>query len=257
MPVNFHDESNRLAYTGRQAHKSWADTIRSFIVPQGIRVADIGCGGGIYSRAWVDLCAASVIGVDSSNVMVEAAREQSCGVANLSFTVGDAVATGLEAYSVDLVFERALIHHLNDLRSSMAEAYRILGPAGRIIIQDRTPDDVALPGSFEHIRGYFFERFPELLSIEQSRRWPGKSVQSAMTQAGFRNIREESFWETRRVYQDFSEVANDLRNRTGRSILHELSDLELEDLIGFIGSKGSKDEPIVEKDRWTLWVGER
>jgi ubiquinone/menaquinone biosynthesis C-methylase UbiE len=220
-------------------------------------VADIGCGGGIYSPAWVDLCSASVIGVDSSTVMVEAAREQSVGVANLSFTVGDAETTGLVSNSVDLVFERALIHHLKDLGRCMAEAYRILTPAGQIVIQDRTPDDVTLPGSAEHIRGYFFERFPHLLSIEQSRRWSGERVQSALAQAGFRKVTEQSFWETRRIYQNYTQLAGDLRNRTGRTILHDLTDLELEDLIGFIGGKVPQDEPIVEKDRWTIWVGER
>lgn len=257
MPINFHDEKNRHSYATRSADESWKSTIRSLLDPRGLRVADIGCGGGIYSQAWVELGAISVIGVDSSEVMVEAAREQSADVSNLSFTMGDACGTGLDDHSVDLVFERALIHHLKELGPAMVEAYRILAPSGRIIVQDRTPEDVGLPGSPEHIRGYFFEEFPQLLSIEQARRWPGERVRLAMVNAGFRNITEQSIWETRRVYADFAELANDLRNRTGRSILHDLSDSELEDLINLIGRRIPQNRRIVERDRWTFWVGER
>ena len=45
----------------------------------------------------------------------------------------------------------------------------------------------------------------------------------------------------------------DLAARTGRSILHELSDPEIEDLIAYIDERVSTVGPIVEKDRWTLW----
>lgn len=257
MPINFHDERNRRSYATRTADRSWNTAMCELVEAQGLRVADIGCGGGIYSRAWADLGAATVIGVDSSQVMVDTAWEHSSGISNLSFVVGDAARTGLEDASVDLVFERALIHHLTDLGPVIAEAYRILHRSGHLMIQDRTPEDVSLPGSPEHIRGYFFERFPRLLTIEQGRRWSGEQVRAAMSAAGFEKVIERSTWETRRVYVGFSELAEDLRNRTGRSILHELSDNELEDLIDFVEAKLTDDEVIVERDRWTIWMGQR
>lgn len=52
MPINFNDEQNEFTYTGRFADESWKDAIVSLIVPNGLRIADVGCGGGIYSRAW-------------------------------------------------------------------------------------------------------------------------------------------------------------------------------------------------------------
>lgn len=73
-----------------------------------------------------------------------------------------------------------------------------------------------------------------------------------MSAAGFEKVIERSIWETRRVYVGFSELAEDLRNRTGRSILHELSDNALEDLIDFVEEKLTDDEVIVERDRWTI-----
>jgi hypothetical protein len=43
--------------------------------------------------------------------------------------------------------------------------------------------------------------------------------------------------------------------RTGRSILHELTDTELQELTQFIESiyASTANSPIIEKDRWTLW----
>ncbi len=257
MPINFHDEANRNSYATRTADESWLNAMRSIANPQGLRVADIGCGGGIYSRAWLELGARHVVGVDSSRVMMDAARERASDNLSLAFQLGDAADTGLPDGSVDLAFERALIHHLSDLEPAMAEAYRILSVGGWLVVQDRTPEDVALPGSREHIRGYFFERFPRLLEIERSRRWTIEQVMSAMGRAGFREVDAFTFWETRRVYKSFDELAKDLRARTGRSILHELDDGELESLIAFIGHKVGTDGPIVEQDRWTVWRGRK
>jgi len=257
MPIDFHDNTNRHSYATRFADESWTLAMCGIVNPHGLRIADIGCGGGIYSRAWADLGAERIIGVDSSQVMVDAAWEHSSGIPCVSFVVGDAATTGLEDASVDMVFERALIHHLTDLSPAVEEARRILKASGHIIVQDRTPEDVTLPGSPEHIRGYFFERFPRLLGIEQGRRWSGEKVRAAMSAVGFRNIVEKTVWETRRLYPDFTELQMDLRNRTGRSILHELTDEELEDLVQFIGAKVPHRSEIVERDRWTLWIGER
>ena len=66
-------------YTGRQADAGWVEAIRRIVDPAGKRVADIGCGGGIYSRAWHAL-GAEVVGVDFSEQMVAAAREQAAGL---------------------------------------------------------------------------------------------------------------------------------------------------------------------------------
>ncbi|WP_229776746.1 class I SAM-dependent methyltransferase [Alicyclobacillus cellulosilyticus] len=258
MPIDFLDPGNRNTYAGREAHPSWRNAMLSLVDARGFRVADIGCGGGIYARAWLELGASTVIGVDSSPVMLEAAREHAGSDPRLSFVSGDA-ATRLADNSMDLAFARALIHHLSDIRPFIFEAHRILAPGGRLVIQDRTPDDVDLPGSTAHIRGYFFERFPRLLEIERSRRWTKEQVATAMRQAGFTGVATVTFWEIRRIYQSSAELTADLRARTGRSILHHLADDELEDLISFIGRKlsGTGRSPIAEADRWTVWCGRK
>ncbi|HFS0969438.1 TPA: class I SAM-dependent methyltransferase [Pseudomonas aeruginosa] len=253
MGIDFHSEKNRYTYSSRDADASWAQAITSVIAPAGARVADIGCGGGIYAMAWRALGAQSVTGVDFSEQMVAAAREKAAGLDHIEFKQGTADATGLASLSVDVVFQRGLIHHLKNYDSCFLEANRLLVPNGHLLVQDRTPEDVLLPGAAEHIRGYFLERFPRLRLLEVARRPTYESVEKALRRNGFGQVRRKSFWEVRRTYENFESLAQDLAARTGRSILHELSDTELEDLIEFIGAKIGHTGPLVEKDCWTLW----
>ena len=88
----------------------------------------------------------------------------------MSFRLGTATGTGLPDACADIVFEWALVHHLADLGAAAAEAARVLRAGGVLLVQDRTPDDVAQPGSVDHPRGWLFEVFPRLLTVEERRR---------------------------------------------------------------------------------------
>ncbi len=257
MPINFHDKKDRCSYAKRQADSSWITKILEIVNPRGKHVVDIGCGGGIYTRAWARLGAAHVLGLDFSEQMIQTAQELSIDYQNTSFQGGNAISTGLEDKYADIVFERALIHHLSDIPRCLSESSRLLKSGGIFIIQERTPEDVGVPASKEHIRGYFFEKFPHLLDIEYKRRPIKNDIQEKLRFAGFNDIKEYSLWETRRTYQNFSDLANDLRERTGRSILHELNDEQLEELIKYISIKIPSGEAIIEKDRWTIWTAKR
>jgi ubiquinone/menaquinone biosynthesis C-methylase UbiE len=250
--IDFHSQANRTTYAQRDADGGWAEAMRGLLDPAGKRVADIGCGGGIYAQAWRALDAADVIGVDFSAQMVSAASERAAGQPGLAFRQGDAASTGLPAHERDIVFERALIHHLDRYEPAFAEAHRLLVPGGRLIVQDRTPADVSLPGTPEHLRGWFFECFPKLLAIETGRRPTSEAVETALQATGFRDIRSLTLWEVRQTYTDVDALERDLTARTGRSILHALDDNELRQLIGFIRARIGPP-PIVEKDRWTVW----
>ncbi|RXI96619.1 class I SAM-dependent methyltransferase [Anaerobacillus alkaliphilus] len=258
MGIDFQDKRNRYTYSARGADRSWMQKIEQ-LVPIGNfkNAVDIGCGGGIYTKALVDMGVAAVTGIDSSEVILDGARENCQEYKNISFRLGDASHTGLESSSIDLILERALIHHLNDLKQCFLEAYRLLEDEGAILIQDRTPEDCLFSGSEQHIRGYFFECFPRLAEVEVRRRFNSEEVLTALKETGFKNIKEVTFWETRKCYQTKVELVKDLRLRTGRSILHELDNDELRSLVTFIESKIVTDGPIIEKDRWTIWIAEK
>lgn len=257
MPIDFHAEGNRYTYTTRQADASWRAAISRIVDVRGKRVADIGCGGGIYCKALVEIGVASVTGIDFSEEIVKGARENCRDYEAIRFVVGNALSTGLPGEQFDVIVERALIHHLKevDLSACFAEARRILKSGGTLIVQDRTPEDCLLPGSPTNIRGYFFERYPKLVEREVARRRTSMEVREAFQRAGFQQCREEQLWETRAIYPDRDALANDLLARTGRSILHELTDEELSELVEYIGQQLEGQGEIVERDRWTVWIG--
>lgn len=252
MPIDFRDPANRRTYSDREADASWREAVTELVDPVGAHVVDIGCGGGTYLRAWHDLGAARVTGIDSSEPMLDAARESHGHLPGLSFRPGEASATGLDAESADVVFERALIHHVPDLGAVAPEAARILRTHGTLLVQDRTPEDVAQPGSVSHPRGWLFDVHPRLLDVENGRRRTSSQVTAALAAAGFGEISTTTLWEVRRRYPDREDYLAEIAARTGRSILHELSDDELADLVEELRRR-LPDGPMVEQDRWTLW----
>ncbi|MCA1040436.1 methyltransferase domain-containing protein [Bacillus infantis] len=254
MPINFHDKTNQNTYSSRKADPTWIETVGKEIDLRGKRVLDIGCGGGIYSRALADMGAAYVTGLDFSRELLAAADRASEGYPQIEFVHGNAYETGREEEAYDLVLERAVIHHLDQLPAAFAECFRVLRPGGFCLIQDRTPEDCLLPGSSTHIRGYFFEKFPALAEKEISRRYNSAAVHSALKKAGFFSVKEISLWEIRKKYKDISALRDDLLKRTGRSILHELNDSELAGLVWHIESRLPDAGEIIEEDRWTIWL---
>lgn len=257
MPMDFHDPRNQSSYTTRVADASWLELIAKQAELKGKRAADIGCGGGIYTKALLALGAEHVIGVDYSAEMLQGAKQNVGETHEVEWIQGTATETTLPSEHVDVVLERALIHHLTDLQGCFREAHRILKAGGMLIVQDRTPEDSVLPGSDTHIRGYIFEKFPRLMETEKSRRHDSETVTEALRASGFCDIRELRWWEPRKVHPDPEALFEDVRRRTGRSILHELSDGELDELIAYMQSKLHGSGPIAEKDPWRIWFAKR
>ena len=256
MPIDFTDPANRRTYSGRVADASWGDAVRRLVRPEGAVVVDIGCGGGTYTRAWSDLGARRVVGVDSSAPLLDSARTDHGALPGVEFRQGDAAATGLPDGQADVVFARALVHHIADLAPVVAEARRLLRPGGTCLIQDRTPDDVALPGAPDHPRGWFFEVFPRLLDIENGRRRTRDVLVRELAAGRLDAGTTASLEEIRRRYASREDYLAEIRTRTGRSILHDLDDDELEHLVTELRRR-LPDGPLVERDRWTIWAARR
>ena len=256
MSIDFHDQKNKKTYADRNANTAWSKDIES-LLPEGKHfkhAADIGCGGGIYSKALVDAGVEEVIGVDFSKAMLEGARENCKDYETITFQQGTAYETGLQDGQFDLVLARALIHHLDDLDTCFREANRVLQSKGYYIVQDRTPEDILLEGSEEHVRGYFFEKFVKLKTTEINRRHRKEKIRKSLEANHFDIVQEVAFWEIRAEYLSKKRLLNDLQHRIGRSILYELDDVELDELIGYIDEKLPEDQAITEKDRWTIWI---
>ncbi|MCM3547909.1 S-adenosylmethionine (SAM)-dependent methyltransferase [Niallia circulans] len=253
--MDFHDKRNQNSYSGRNADSRWLTTIANHLSRKHIDIAaDIGCGGGIYTRALAMIGIPHVIGIDSSAQMLADAKEACRDFKQIELKKGDCEDLPLASESTDLLLARALIHHLPSVEPFFQEAARALTSGGLFIIQNRTLDDCFLPGSTEHVRGYFFSAFPHLRKIETKRRFSSAHIRQALHSSGFSLLNEKTLWETRAIHQSKQELLVDLSKRKGRSILHQLSDQELAELVHVIDRALEQDGPIVEKDRWTLWI---
>lgn len=257
MTIDFHDTNNQTTYSTRDADQSWIQLMKENINLLGKDVVDIGCGGGIYSKALAELNVNHVIAVDFSDEMLKGATKNCKDYNNISLIKGNAYHTKLPSYKYDFILERALIHHLDDLKACFAEANRLLKKNGILIVQDRTPEDCLLHGNDHHIRGYFFEMYPKLIKKETSRRYTSHEIKTTLESAGFKVEKSVKLWETRRYYHNFESLREDLLLRTGRSILHELTDNELKLLVNFIETKLQHQTSFVEKDRWTVWFASK
>nr|WP_174497608.1 class I SAM-dependent methyltransferase [Salirhabdus euzebyi] len=259
MPINFHDEKNRFTYASRDADQTWMRKIDSIVDVTNKKVVDIGCGGGIYTKTLIEMGAAHVTGLDFSEQSLAGARVYCEGLSNVEFVKGNALQTNLTSNQYDVVLERAVTHHIDDLVANFQEINRILKEDGVCIIQDRTPEDCFLPGSDTHIRGFFFDQFPRLKEKEQNRRHTSETVKDAFSEAGFAHVEEHKLWETRKIYNTIEELSQDLLARTGRSLLHELTDEELQQLTAHIENSinVAPNDKINEQDRWTIWIAKK
>lgn len=255
MVVDFASPGLSGIYDGRAAAHSWRGWCHEVLAPEGKDVADIGCGGGIYARAFAALGARSVVGIDRSDQYVTEAAAASVGLANLRFIHGSASATGLPDDSMDVVFCRAVIHHLSltEQEQAVAEWLRLLRPGGVCAVQDRTFEDVTDPNPAYWIRSTLFECFPRLLAVEQARRPSAGLFRTKLEQAGFAEVETMHYPEARTIYPTLADLRAEIMQRKGKSILFELSDAELAQYCTALAARAG-DPPLLEQDGWTVWL---
>lgn len=253
--MDFDAAAAARVYNDRPVDREWLGWCDEVLSPAGRDVVDIGCGGGIYSRGFAQLGARSVVGVDRSAQYVAEATQSALGVAPLRFRQGTATESGLPPACADLVFERALIHHLTEAerRDNVREAKRLLRPGGVLCVQDRTIEDVQADDPEYWIRSALMRSYPRLLEVERARRPSGEVYEEVLRSAGFAAVERRTWAETRRRYDSVDELERDILSRKGKSILFELSDAELQAYCRVL-RHDSAAHPLVERDRWTVWL---
>jgi len=101
---------------------------------KGLRILDVGCGGGLIAE---DLAAqgARVVGLDASIETIEVAKAHAAeqGLA-IDYRIGsvEELARGKERFDVITAFE--IVEHVADLKSFMAALTKLLKPQGIVIV---------------------------------------------------------------------------------------------------------------------------
>lgn len=135
---------------------------------RGRRVLDLACGEGYGSRLMRDWGAVEVIGVDVSQVSVEAAQHR-FGREGIRYLCGEAESadTLLVGEQFDLIISLETIEHLNDPIAYLRALARLRAPGGVILIS--CPNDWwYYPTDAErnpyHVRKYTFDEFMALVT---------------------------------------------------------------------------------------------
>lgn len=124
---------------------------------EGMRVADIGAGTGLFSTLFARAVGPSglVYAVDVSPGFIDgiSARARAEGLTNIVPVRNTQQATGLEGASIDLAFVCDTYHHFEDPAAMLDSIRRALVPGGTLIIIDyRRLPDANSPWILSHVR---------------------------------------------------------------------------------------------------------
>jgi SAM-dependent methyltransferase len=120
---------------GLPATKALADRVA--ITPQ-TKIFDAGCGIGGAARYLAKTFDCNVVGMDLADDFIEAAGplNELLGLSGqVSCTVGDITATGLDDNEFDMVWSQNVLMNIDDKAAALKESYRILKPGGQLLVQ--------------------------------------------------------------------------------------------------------------------------
>lgn len=105
-------------------------------LPRGIRLLDVGCGGGHLAlrmeQRRPDLC---IVGVDLMEHMIGQARRRGRRRSSaVEFRQGDALNLPFDDESFDLVLSIASLKHWSDRAAGLRECFRVLVPGGQLAV---------------------------------------------------------------------------------------------------------------------------
>jgi SAM-dependent methyltransferase len=109
----------------------------NLLVPDGLRVLDLGTGTGILALELARL-GCRVVAVDRSKAMLEAARAKLAaeGVSGVDLREGDAAALPLPDGELDAAFAHMVLQYLPSPADALAEMARVVRPGGRVVVID-------------------------------------------------------------------------------------------------------------------------
>lgn len=142
--------AKRGSFLGKYGTVNWFGwLIDRMTISENADVLDVGGGPAWLWRAQADQLPNGIqlTLVDKSAGMIEEAEANLTGptdlVARSTFRVADAVALPFEDKSFDVVLLLHVLYHVDDRRTALEEAHRVLRPGGRVFVSTNAIDNMA------------------------------------------------------------------------------------------------------------------
>jgi len=136
----------RLAYVRERAVAHFGRAAKTLRPLAGLRVLDIGCGGGLLAEPMARL-GGRVTGIDASEPNIAVARthadESKLAIDYRAATAEELAEQGLH---FDIVLNMEVVEHVADVRSFLKASVALLAPGGMMVLAtiNRTPQSFAL-----------------------------------------------------------------------------------------------------------------
>lgn len=124
----------RLAYVRAQAEARFGRDPRELEPLRGLRLLDIGCGGGLLSEPMARL-GAEVVGVDAAadNIRIAALHAAQSGLA-IDYRCTTAEALVADSETFDIVLGMEVVEHVADLDGFLSACADLLRPGGLMLL---------------------------------------------------------------------------------------------------------------------------
>lgn len=106
------------------------------LIPEGVKVIDIGCGTGELIRNLSKHVNSHFLGVDLSGHMIAQAKKEAKETKNITFDVMSALDLKIADEAYDIAIMRGALHHFHNPERSLSEAFRVLKENGQLHILD-------------------------------------------------------------------------------------------------------------------------
>jgi ubiquinone/menaquinone biosynthesis C-methylase UbiE len=211
----FARQAESLAASPALAAEEVTRKLAAALPPGAGRVLDLACGPAVLAPALAER-ARLVLGLDLVPEGLALASQRTAHLPSVGFVRGLAEATPLTDGSFDAVVLRLALHHVERPERVLAEARRVLQPAGHLLVLDLTshadPEIAALHNALERLR-------------DPSHTLCGTPAQlvAAVERTGFQVIRDERWTAPRRFDEWARIIADPIRRDALETVLRSLA----------------------------------
>jgi ubiquinone/menaquinone biosynthesis C-methylase UbiE len=220
-----------------------AARFRSALGPAGEgRLLDMACGPGVVTAA-IAARAASVVGLDATEAMLERARARcaKASLSNVELKRGDAENLPFADASFDGVVTRAAVHHFANPQRAFEEMFRVLRGGGRAVVLDVVSSEDVNESSLHNA-------IEQLRDPSHVRMLPASELDAGLTRAGFCDIAHAT-WDMSRELEEWLDIVNDsARAEPLRIVVRALAEAGRGAGIGL----SVRDGRVVFFHRWRL-----